>query len=84
MAMSMDEFVKRTKAEVVGGNVIVGGVGNKVIAGRVEQGVFNLTADGQEILNGLEKNDPDAVNKRVPKKRASDLAGKTAADVAEE
>lgn len=84
MAMSMEEFVKRTKAEVVGGNVIVGGVGNRIIAGRVEEGMFNLTADGQEIMVGLEKNDPNAADKRVPKKKASDLAGKTAADVAAE
>jgi len=83
MAMSMEEFVKRTKAEVVAGNVIVGELSARAIVGRMENGSFNLTADGLLILEALEKNDPKAAEKRVPKRKASDSAGKTAADMAE-
>jgi len=83
MAMSMDEFVKRTNAEVVGGNVIVGQMAERKIIAQVLEGVFTLNADGQAILAALEANDPDAVTKRAPRKRATDLAGKTAADLAE-
>jgi hypothetical protein len=83
MAMTMEEFVKRTNAEVVAGNVIVGELASRAIVGRMENGSFNLTADGLLILEALEKNEADAAQKRVPKKKASDSAGKTAADLAE-
>lgn len=84
MAMTMEEFVKRTGAEVVGGNVIVGQMAERKIVANVLEGIFTLNADGQVILAALEANDPEAVTKRAPRKRAVDSAGKTAADVAEE
>lgn len=84
MAMTMEEFVKRTDAEVVGGNVIVGVMTERKVIASVIEGVFTLNADGQAVLAALEANDPDAVTKRAPRKRAVDSAGKTAADVAEE
>jgi len=76
MAMTMDEFVKRTSAEVVGGNVIVGQMADRKIIASVIEGIFTLNADGQAVLAALEANDPD--------KRATDSAGKTAADLAAE
>ncbi len=84
MAMTMDEFVKRTSAEVVGGNVIVGQMAERKIIASVIEGIFTLNADGQAVLAALENNEPDAVMKRAPRKRATDSAGKTAADVAAE
>jgi len=84
MAMTMEEFVKRTSAEVVGGNVIVGQMADRKIIASVIEGLFTLNADGQAVLAALEADDPDAVTKRAPRKRATDSAGKTAADVAAE
>ena len=84
MAMTMEEFVKRTNAEVAGGNVIVGLMAERKIIASVIEGVFTLNADGQAVLAALEAGDPEAATKRAPRKRAVDSAGKTAADVTEE
>lgn len=83
MAMTLEEFVKRTGAEEVAGNIIVGVMADRKIIGTVADGTFNLNADGQEILKALEAGDPKAVERRAPRKKATELAGKTAADVAE-
>lgn len=42
MAMSMDEFVKRTGAEVVAGNVIGGQMADRKIVAQVIEGIFTL------------------------------------------
>jgi len=78
MAMTLEEFVKRTGAEEVAGNIIVGQMSERKIVGVVADGTFNLNADGQTILAALEAGDPDAADKRAPRKKATDLAGKVA------
>jgi len=83
MAMTLEEFVKRTGAEEVAGNIIVGVLAERKIIGTVADGTFNLNADGQIILQALEAGDPKAAERRAPRKKATDLAGKTAEDVAE-
>ena len=80
MAMTIEEFVTKTGGEVVGGNVIVGIMSTRKIVGVVENGTFNLNADGQAILTALEAGKPDAAAARAPKKKATDTAGKTAED----
>jgi len=84
MAMTIEEFVEKSGAEVVGGNVIVGLMADRKIVGAIENGSFNLNADGQAILTALEAGKPDAAAARAPKKKPTDTAGKTAEDVAAE
>ena len=81
MAMTIEEFVEKSGAEVVAGNVIVGITDTRKIVGSIENGSFNLNEDGQAILKALEENKPDAASVRAPKKRPTDSAGKTAEDV---
>ena len=83
MAMTLEEFVKRTGAEEVAGNIIVGVMAERKIIGTVADGTFNLNADGQIILQALEAGDPKAAERRAPRKKATETAGKTADDVAE-
>lgn len=55
MAISKDDLVTKLNAEVVGGNYIAGPIGNRVFVGKInEEGVFYVTADGEEMLAALE------------------------------
>ena len=81
MAMTIEEFVEKSDAEVVAGNVIVGITDTRKIVGVIENGSFNLNEDGQAILKALEENKPNASAARAPKNRPTDSAGKTAEDV---
>lgn len=54
MAMTLKEFVEKTGAEVVGGRLIVGERSDRRFVGSVEDGVFNLNAEGQELQAALE------------------------------
>lgn len=79
--MTIEEFVEKSKAEVVGGNIIVGVMADRKIVGVIENGTFNLNADGQAIQAALEAGKPNAAAARAPKKKATDTAGKTAQEV---
>lgn len=54
MAISLQEFVKATNAEEVGGNVIVGIMSTRKIVGKIENGAFNLNEEGQKIAAEIE------------------------------
>lgn len=54
MAMTLKEFVEKTGAEIVGGRLIVGERSDRRFVGSVEEGVFNLNAEGQELQAALE------------------------------
>jgi hypothetical protein len=55
MAISKDDLVTKLNAEVVGGNYIAGPIGNRVFVGKInEEGVFYVTAEGEEMLAALE------------------------------
>ena len=81
MAMTIEEFVEKSGGEVVAGNIIVGLMASRKIVGVIENGTFNLNADGQAILTALEAGKPDAASARAPRKKATETAGKTAEDV---
>jgi hypothetical protein len=84
MAMTIEEFVEKSGGEVVAGNIIVGVMSTRKIVGVIENGTFNLNADGQAILAALEAGKPDAAAARAPRKKATDTAGKTAEDLSNE
>lgn len=55
MAINKDDLVTKLNAEVVGGNYIAGPIGNRVFVGKInEEGVFYVTAEGEEMLAALE------------------------------
>jgi hypothetical protein len=55
MAINKDDLVTKLQAEVVGGNYIAGPIGNRVFVGKInEEGVFYVTAEGEEMLAALE------------------------------
>ena len=55
MAISKDDLVTKLNAEVVGGNYIAGPIGNRVFVGKInEEGVFYVTAEGEEMLAALD------------------------------
>lgn len=54
MAMTLKEFLEVSGAEIVGGRLIVGERGDRRFVGSVEDGVFNLNAEGQELQAAFE------------------------------
>lgn len=54
MAMSVEEFIKATGAEVVADNLIIGIMADRKKIGSIEGGVLNLTADGNALMLELE------------------------------
>ena len=50
MAISLEELVKATDAEEVGGNIIIGIMATRKFVGKIEGGVFSLNEAGQEIV----------------------------------
>lgn len=71
MAISKDDLVTKLNAEVVGGNYIAGPIGNRVFVGKInEEGVFFVTAEGEQMLAALEvpvevEEKPKAKTKKV-------------------
>ncbi len=56
MAYTKADLLKLDGAEVVGGNIVHGGLGNRVFVGKIsEEGVFFITPEGEERLRALEK-----------------------------
>lgn len=75
--ITLKEFISKTGAELVAGNLIVGTLEDRRIVGDVRDGTFFLNADGQKILAALEQGDPDPVKPKPPKRKPTDNAGKT-------
>jgi hypothetical protein len=62
MAMSFEEVIEKTGADVVGGQLIVGILENRKMIGFMENGAFTITEEGKEYLAALEK--PKATRKK--------------------
>lgn len=58
MALSYEEFVKATGAEVVAGNLIVGIMANRKVVGSILDGSFNLNDDGRALADEIEARNP--------------------------
>lgn len=58
MALSYEQFVELSGCEVVGGNLIVGELGDRKIVGSVLDGTFQLNEDGQALSSDLEAGVP--------------------------
>lgn len=66
MAYTFDEVREKLNAEIVGGNLITGILDKRVFVGKVdENGVFDVTPEGKEMLDALNK--PKATKKAKEK-----------------
>lgn len=73
MAMTFEAFLKAANAEFVAGNIIVGVMADRKIVGTYD-GVFQLNADGQAILEALENPvvPEDAAETKVSRRKKSE------------
>jgi hypothetical protein len=71
MAISYQEFLAKTKAERVAGQLIVGIMGKRQVVGTYKGGVLNLTDAGKEYLANLE---PEVVEEKPKKTRKKNVA----------
>ena len=79
MAYSKQDLVTKLNAEVVGGNYIAGGLGNRVFVGKInEEGVFYITEEGEAMLAALEGAVEDKVNEEIAQVVADAKAEETA------
>jgi hypothetical protein len=84
MAYTKQDLMKLEGAEVVGGNIIHGTLGNRVFVGKIsEEGVFFITPEGEARLKALEEG-PGVDVEPAPAKIKSTKAKAKASMVAEE
>lgn len=74
MAYSKEDLLKLEGAEVVGGNVIHGVLGDRVFVGKInDEGVFYITPEGEERLRAAEEAaKPKAKAKKVVDEAAAE------------
>jgi molybdenum-dependent DNA-binding transcriptional regulator ModE len=58
MAMTFEQFLEASKAEVVGGDLIVGILKDRKTVGSIASGTFVLNEHGQELLAQYEGTAP--------------------------
>lgn len=75
--VSLNEFVSRSGAELVGGNLIVGAMQDRRVIGEVQDGTYFLNDEGHKILRAMEEGDPMPVKPKPPKRKPTENAGKT-------
>jgi hypothetical protein len=77
--VSLTEFLKRSDAELVCGNIIVGLLEDRRVVGHTEDGTYFLNDEGHKILQAIEAGDADPVKPKV-KRKPTENAGKTHED----
>lgn len=71
MALSYEQFMEATGADLVAGNIIVGIMGDRKKVGSLgDDGVFNLNDDGKALADELEA----AKAPKAPKAKKADAA----------
>jgi hypothetical protein len=79
MALSYEQFMKASGAELVAGNIIVGIMGDRKKVGTLgDDGVFNLNDEGKELAEDLEATPAE----RAARKKKSDVDVDVAAEAA--
>lgn len=65
--VSLQEFVKRTGAELVAGLIVVGERDDRRVLGYLHDGTYQLNGEGHEVLRNLEKGEPKPVPPAKPR-----------------
>jgi hypothetical protein len=72
MAYTKEDLMKLDGAEVVGGNIIHGALGNRAFVGKIsEEGVFFITPEGEARLRALEEGPTEVAEPAPAKTKAS-------------
>ena len=75
MAISFDQFMEATGAELVAGNIIVGVMaGRKKVGSLDDDGVFNLNDDGKALVEEIEASG----GKKATKAKKAEAAAESA------
>lgn len=67
--MTAEEFIQKSGAEVVGGNLVVGVMADRKVVGTYDE-TFELNAAGQALLAELEGRAPKAADEEAAPKKA--------------
>ena len=79
MAISFEQFMEATGAELVAGNIIVGVMANRKKVGSLDDdGVFNLNDDGKALADEIET----PSGKKATKSKKAEAAETPAEDAA--
>ena len=62
MALTYEQFMAKTNAEKVAGQLIVGPLGGRIIAGTYKNEVFTLTEEGRKFLAAMDAPQADDVD----------------------
>jgi hypothetical protein len=66
MAISFEQFMEATGAEICAGNIIIGMMADRRIIGRLESdGVFSLTDEGKAMADEIQENPTKKPSKKV-------------------
>jgi hypothetical protein len=80
MAISFEQFMEATGAELVAGNIIVGIMGSRKKVGSLDDdGVFNLNDDGKMLAEEVEASGGEKTTKSIKSKAADASAEDTPA-----
>lgn len=82
--ITLKEFISKSGAELVAGNLIVGSLTDRRIVGETRDGTFFLNEEGQKILVAMEAGDAQPVKPKPAKRKPTDNAGKTHDDLMRE
>jgi hypothetical protein len=73
MAISFEQFMEATGAEICAGNIIIGIMADRRIIGRLESdGVFSLTDEGKTMADEIQENPT-----KKPRKKAETATADT-------
>lgn len=82
MAVSYEQFMEATGAELVAGNIILGQMSDRRKVGEIsDDGAFNLTDDGKAMIAEIEAGKKPSTAKRT-KKATVEAEAPSAADPA--
>jgi phosphosulfolactate synthase (CoM biosynthesis protein A) len=77
MAISFEQFMEATGAEICAGNIIIGIMADRRIIGRLESdGVFSLTDEGKTMADEIQENSP-----KKSRKKAEDTPAETVEEI---
>lgn len=84
MALSYEQFMKASGAELVAGNIIVGIMGERKKVGSLgDDGVFNLNDEGKALAEDLEATPAEKAARKKKAESGTDDAAEAAAAAAE-
>ena len=82
--ITLKEFISRANAQITAGRILIGERAERREIGNIQDGTFMLNEEGHKILAAIEAGDPKPVKPKAPRRKPTDLAGKTQKDLIED